>query len=168
LILDFFEYIQVLTKLSIFIFSLFVFLIYFGKALLIFGKIALLFRYSTTCKLMQINKDQFRDLIEQGKIGPALNQLSDVMHFLNDDRLRSELEEASEMFNRYQDNEDAGGGSAEGLQPIQKTLLDILERLPEAFDPADAGGEGRSGGACLLALLAIVFASLAASVAALV
>lgn len=109
---------------------------------------------------MEINKEQFRALIEEGEIGPALNQLSDIMHFLGDASLMDALDEASEKFNEYQEAEEGSAAGAEALQGVKTDLLSIVERLPDEFDAGEMVGEGpATGKGCAGVLLLLVAAA---------
>lgn len=109
---------------------------------------------------MDVNKDQFRHLIEEGKIGAAINQISDIMHFLGDTSLMTQLEEASDKFNEYEEAEEAGNAPEGGLDAIKSALLAIVDQLPESFTPD--GGEGTGSGGCMGVLLVLISLGLTA------
>ena len=113
---------------------------------------------------MEINKDQFRELVEEGNIGPALNQLSDIMHFLGDTSLMDALDEASEKFNEYQEAEEGSTASEEAMQGVKADLLSIIDRLPDEFEAGEIAGEGpASSKGCAGVFLLLIAAGTALS-----
>ncbi len=94
---------------------------------------------------MEVNKEQFRELIESGNIGSALNRLSDISHFLGEGALREQLDRIAGRFQEYQEGEDAGTAEAETLAAIKRDLHDLLDQLPEALSGEGAGRSGCFG-----------------------
>lgn len=99
---------------------------------------------------MEINKEQFRELIESGNIGSALNRLSDISHFLGEGELREQLDRIAERFQEYQERVDAGTAEAETLAAIKQDLHVLLDQLPE-----NLSGEGAGRGGCFGVLLSL-------------
>jgi hypothetical protein len=105
---------------------------------------------------MEVDKQKFRDLIESDQVGQALNQLSDISHFLGQGGLQEELQSLAKQYQKLEEMaEDAEGREALKLD-VKNGLLDLVEQLPEEFSPEEAGREGSPGG-CLgmITLLAL-------------
>jgi len=101
---------------------------------------------------MEVNKEQFRELVESGNIGSALNRLSDVSHFLEEAALREQLDEVAGRFQAYLEAKEAGKADPAAMEAVKSELLTIIDRMPEHFSAA--GPFGQSG--CLGALLLVV------------
>lgn len=104
--------------------------------------------------MMPVDKERFRELVESEKVGQALNQLSDVSHFLGEGDLQEQLQSIAERYQELQELEE-GSEEAEAQRiGIRNDLLELIEQLPEEFS-GESGSENGSGG-CLGALLALV------------
>ncbi len=97
---------------------------------------------------MEIDKDKFRGLLKEDKVGAALNQLSDIGNFLNDENLQYEI---ARLSTKYQAVNPATEEGEAQVDEIKKELLHFIDQLPEDFEPAAAGADGKG---CLGAILA--------------
>ena len=111
---------------------------------------------------MEINKEQFRQLIGSDQLGSALNRLSDIAHFLGEGELRQKLDAVSEQYQEYLEREEAGEASADQLAAIKAALLQFIADMPEEL-PKGAGEEKSGKGGCfgavafLLLLATVIF-----------
>ncbi len=104
--------------------------------------------------MMPVDKERFRELVESEQVGQALNQLSDVSHFLGEGDLQEQLQSIAERYQELQELEE-GSEEAEAQRiGIRNDLLEFIEQLPEEFSGESGSGDGSGG--CLGALLALV------------
>ena len=96
---------------------------------------------------MQVNKEQFRQLIEEGNIGSAFNRLSDISHFLGESELKNRIVKLAEQYREYLEQEDAGQPDDQLLSGIKGSLLKFIEEMPEELEAG--AGEGKGSGGCM-------------------
>ena len=107
---------------------------------------------------MEVDKQTFRGLVEGDRIGQALNQLSDISHFLGQGELQDELQDLAEQYQELQEMAEDEEGREELQLKVKNGLLELIDRLPEEFSP-EAGDQEGSGG-CLGVITLVVLLAL--------